>query len=1090
MPRKNPHLVLPALSLLALAACGGGGGSGSSSSSSGGPTPPTSNDVVTLTASGPAGPLPTNSNAEFEFVVSNAATTAASNVTLTVTLGTGLTRAGLSCRSTGTAVCPAADSMTVVSLPAASSLRYTVSVIVAANATGPVTVSGSVTASNDPQAIDNAASVTATAYTADVNVVGSTSASDFLGGATIPYSMTVTNAGPDAARDISLENVLGSGQTLTSITCVASGGATCPGTLGATMTVPTLPRDGALTFTVSANLVLDAVAAATNTLTATVRGDPTLANNAATASARTRLPTSLAMPSFVRMQSDVNDFVGAGRSYSYDHQNAVFTVDDLIGRIEMRISADDDWHMMFDVPLVQNQIATGALINVAAVPGQTFALHVTAASRGCSLASGWIIVDDATYVAGVLASLDLRFERHCEGRPPALRGQIHWVANDATIPPGPVNPPPAGLWSAPAGSVPTSGNYIYLDSQPGDFIGHGTRAVYTQANSLLSADGTNGLVAIGVRGDSDWIFEFKGMVPLVQLQPGYYAIADFPYPHHNPSRAGMSFSGDGHGCLYVQGWFVVDNVVYQNGQLVAFDARFQQLCDGNTGLSRGQIHWRSDDMTQPTPPGPPPSNLWAPSASAVPASGNFVYLEGESGDYISQGLIKLYTPLDSILTNGGGGMTPVGNRFSIAVDAEENWVGHFQAMSTLTRMEPGYYPDLLRFTSHNPARGGISWTGEGRGCNSSQGWFAIDSVTYAGDTLTAIDLRFEQRNCDFGTARLRGRVRWSAADTRQPPGPVPVPAGLWQPPGGSTPANINYAYLVSEPGEFIGQGQTYLYTSHNAIFPTEINGSLLDFEVHGDKRWRLQLQPMVPRLQLEPGYYDLTSGNNPAKGMMNFFGDFRGCGGESITGWVAIEFVEYTAGSLTALDLRFEQRCAIGGPQPMRGKIRWRIDDPTTIPGPQAAPAGLWSPPAGVDPGSGNFLYVAGDPGDYLTGGQTFRYVAADSTFDARTFVTDAFIVGAQRQNVAFSVQFDKMASIARLQPGYYPNVQRLLLHNPTVGGLEVFGNSRGCETVGGWFMIDSITYSGNDVSAIAARFEQHCNGNTAALRGSVRWSQ
>ena len=63
-------------------------------------------------------------------------------------------------------------------------------------------------------------------------------------------------------------------------------------------------------------------------------------------------------------------------------------------------------------------------------------------------------------------------------------------------------------------------------------------------------------------------------------------------------------------------------------------------------------------------------------------------------------------------------------------------------MNSLSRIETGYYPDLERFPFHNPAKGGLSWTGEGRGCNTLRGWFAVDRVTYSGSTLTAIELRF------------------------------------------------------------------------------------------------------------------------------------------------------------------------------------------------------------------------------------------------------------------------------------------------------------------------------------------------------------
>jgi len=47
--------------------------------------------------------------------------------------------------------------------------------------------------------------------------------------------------------------------------------------------------------------------------------------------------------------------------------------------------------------------------------------------RGCNTIAGWFVVDSVTYSAGSLASIDLRFEQHCEGVPAALHGAIHWI---------------------------------------------------------------------------------------------------------------------------------------------------------------------------------------------------------------------------------------------------------------------------------------------------------------------------------------------------------------------------------------------------------------------------------------------------------------------------------------------------------------------------------------------------------------------------------------------------------------------------------------------------------------------------------------
>jgi len=80
-------------------------------------------------------------------------------------------------------------------------------------------------------------------------------------------------------------------------------------------------------------------------------------------------------------------------------------------------------------------------------------------------------------------------------------------------------------------------------------------------------------------------------------------------------------------------------------------------------------------------------------------------------------------------------------------------------MITLSKFETGYYAGLRRYPFHNPAKGGLAWFGEGRGCNSLMGWFVVDRVTYSVSNLTALDLRFEQL-CEGSTAPLHGAIHW------------------------------------------------------------------------------------------------------------------------------------------------------------------------------------------------------------------------------------------------------------------------------------------------------------------------------------------
>ncbi len=199
----------------------------------------------------------------------------------------------------------------------------------------------------------------------------------------------------------------------------------------------------------------------------------------------------------------------------------------------------------------------------------------------------------------------------------------------------------------------------------------------------------------------------------------------------------------------------------------------------------------SDSSGRPTVTSPPP-----PPPAPVPTS---VSLSSDASDWIGAGQSYSYTNADAQIT-----VTSQVANFTIAIKGDESWKGEFELPDTYTELQPGTYENLARY-GHDTAAGGLSWTGEGRGCNGSSGRLVIDSVAYDGTTLAEIDLEFEQY-CSGSTGALRGDIYWNANDATGPPPPVvPPPTNLWKPQG-ITPATDDYVYLESEPGDYIGAG--------------------------------------------------------------------------------------------------------------------------------------------------------------------------------------------------------------------------------------------------------------------------------------------
>jgi hypothetical protein len=227
---------------------------------------------VFVTGTGPSAAVTGDSAAVFTMQVGNAGPDAATSLNLVNQVGSNLTLTGISCLAAGGAVCPTSTGpvMTVASLPAGATLTFSVNTLVAAGINGAVVNTLSITAANDSDRSDNSATAVATVSTprARLTVTGSGPTGQVAGGASAAFVMTVGNTGPDAATSLRVVNTVGGNLTFVGATCAASGGATCPATVGVVTEVPTLPVGGQLSFSVNALVDAGANGAITNSLQA------------------------------------------------------------------------------------------------------------------------------------------------------------------------------------------------------------------------------------------------------------------------------------------------------------------------------------------------------------------------------------------------------------------------------------------------------------------------------------------------------------------------------------------------------------------------------------------------------------------------------------------------------------------------------------------------------------------------------------------------------------------------------------------------------------------------------------------------------
>jgi len=255
---------------------------------------PTANLVMTNADA----PDPVNSGGTITYtqVLTNNGPDAAANAKITESIGSGVTFQSIAAPGGWSCTTPAAGGTGTIncsfaSLANGASASFTVVVNVTA-VSGSVsnTVNGSSDAS-DPTPANNAATATTTVTpppSADLGITKSTPTTNAAPGASVTYTIVVTNHGPDAATSVTMADILPATLKFQSISSPAGFSCTLP-VVGATGTISctaaSLANGATATFTLVVTSVSNASGAIPNT--ASVAGtptDPTSGNNAATAS--------------------------------------------------------------------------------------------------------------------------------------------------------------------------------------------------------------------------------------------------------------------------------------------------------------------------------------------------------------------------------------------------------------------------------------------------------------------------------------------------------------------------------------------------------------------------------------------------------------------------------------------------------------------------------------------------------------------------------------------------------------------------------------------------------------------------------------
>jgi hypothetical protein len=137
---------------------------------------------------------------------------------------------------------------------------------------------------------------------------------------------------------------------------------------------------------------------------------------------------------------------------------------------------------------------------------------------------------------------------------------------------------------------------LWLDSDPGDYIGGGAVTFFAQEDGSFTArrNYANGVsVAFNTPNYSHWWYLDFGAPDGQFLATGLYSGAA-RFAFREPGQPGLDIYGDGRGCNTLTGGFEVKEVTYGSGdEIVTFRATFEQHCEGAAAALRGEIRFNA-----------------------------------------------------------------------------------------------------------------------------------------------------------------------------------------------------------------------------------------------------------------------------------------------------------------------------------------------------------------------------------------------------------------------------------------------------------------------------------------------------------------
>lgn len=279
------------------------------------------------------------------------------------------------------------------------------------------------------------------------------------------------------------------------------------------------------------------------------------------------------------------------------------------------------------------------------------------------------------------------------------------------------------------------------------------------------------------------------------------------------------------------------------------------------------------------------------------------------------------------------------------------------------------------------------------------------------------------------------------------------------------PTAVTSFTYTSASGDYIGAGGSGTYKAPASDIAVSGTASFVTVTVpDGDGGfWSIDLAAPSGET-LRPGPYGnaeravFRTGRSPG---LDVSSPGKGC--NEVYGSFSVNQIQTdSSGAVTVLDANFTQHCESAAAPALKGSVKY-----------DAFPL--------------SYSYTS-DQGDFIGGGGSDSYAGATSLFNlsGKATATGGLSYSVSGKRDQWSVDLGAPSGSA-LEAGVTYQTDRF--GDNGLARLDATGDSRGCNESSGEFTISKLsTGSDGTITALAATFVQHCEGDTPALHGTIHY--